>query len=60
MVTDRRFGTYTAEELRDKGLEITIDDTTSPLRIVRFINLKDSITGNQWREKYRLPEPGKP
>jgi hypothetical protein len=56
MVTDRRFGTYTAAELREHGMEINIDDTITPLRIVRFINVKDSITGNQWREKYRMPK----
>jgi len=61
MVTDRRFGTYTADEIRDQGLEITIDDNTSPLRIIRCINIRDTITGKSWRRKYRMPagEPKK-
>jgi hypothetical protein len=56
MVTDRRFGTYTASEIRNHGLEIIIDDNTSPLRIIRCINLEEPISRNQWREKYRMPD----
>ena len=56
MVTDHRFGTYTAEEIRNDGLEITIDDETSPLRIIRFIQLAKGESKNKsWLPKYRQP-----
>jgi len=59
MVSNRRFGTYTADEIRNHGLEITIDDETSPLRIMRFINISASKTGSNWISKFRMPKGDK-
>lgn len=57
MVTDHRFGSYTAHEIREGGLEITIDDEKSPLRIIRFIQLaKGESKKKSWLPKYRQPE----
>ena len=58
MVTDRRFGTYTADEIRNQGLEITIDDESSPLRILRFIAMDEKQAKASWLPKFRQPDDG--
>jgi len=56
MVTDHRFGTYTGKEIRNQGLKISIDDETSPLRIIRFIEISKNTANKLWLPKYRQPE----
>ena len=56
MVTDYRFGTYTGEELREKGLSIEMDDHKSPLRIIRAIAIDEKQQKNLWVPKYRQIE----
>ena len=55
MVTDRRLGSYTGDEIRNQGLEITIDDETSPLRILRFSAIDEKQAKASWLPKFRQP-----
>ncbi|HEY3332542.1 MAG TPA: beta-galactosidase [Capsulimonadaceae bacterium] len=53
LVCDQKYGTYTAKELREKGLPIQYDEGCSPLKIFRLSPAKSFI--GDWKDKYRVP-----
>jgi len=54
MVAGQRLGTFRGEDLRTKGMEITYVEGASPLKVLRFIPVKD-IKAN-WLPKYPQPK----
>ncbi|MFZ2657991.1 MAG: hypothetical protein WAX69_23875, partial [Victivallales bacterium] len=53
IVSDRKMGVYTGEELRKNGIKLSYPDGSSPLKILRMIP-EDQI--QDWSKKYRHPE----
>lgn len=54
LVSDRKLGVYTGEELRKNGIRLLFVEGSSPLMILRMI-ADDKIQAD-WSKKYRMPE----
>jgi hypothetical protein len=55
MVSNRRYGTYTASEIRTSGIPITVDEDSSPLRIIRCVAIDKNKLKSGWIKKFRTP-----
>jgi len=52
MVSDQRLGRVSGKVAREQGLDLTFDETYSPLKVLRFIPREKILSGTKWPEKY--------
>lgn len=52
LVSDQRLGFVDGAVARTRGINLTFDETYSPLKILRFIPFDANVGGTQWHKKY--------